>query len=164
MRKIMRKDLIRKVFSHPIYLIAFGFGAGLSPFAPGTCGTLVAIPLYYLVQSLSFVNYGLVLLLATLVGIWICDVTERGIGVHDYSGIVWDEICGYGLTMWMAPKGCIWIAIGFVLFRLFDIVKPWPIAWIDRKMLGGLGVMVDDLMAGVYAWIFLQLIYHFHFF
>lgn len=159
----MQKDLVRKVFSHPIYLIAFGFGAGLSPVAPGTCGTLVAIPLYYLIQSFSLVNYGLVLLFAIVIGVWICDVTERGIGVHDHSGIVWDEICGFGLTMFAAPKGWLWITIGFVLFRLFDIVKPWPIAWIDRKMPGGLGVVVDDLMAGVYAWIVLQLIHFFIF-
>lgn len=159
MREIMQKDLARKVFSHPIYLIAFGFGAGLSPIAPGTCGTLVAIPLYYLIQSFSLVNYGLILLFATVIGIWICDVTERGIGIHDYSGIVWDEVCGFGLTMFAAPKGWLWIAIGFVLFRLFDIVKPWPIAWIDRKMSGGLGVMIDDLMAGIYAWIILQFFY-----
>lgn len=160
----MQKDLVRKVFSHPIYLIAFGFGAGLSPFAPGTCGTLVAIPLYYLMHSLSLVNYALVLVVATLMGIWICDVTERGIGVHDYSGIVWDEICGFGVTMFAAPKGGVWIGIGFLLFRLFDIVKPWPIALIERKIPGGLGVMVDDLMAGLYAWISLQLISHLHFF
>ena len=161
MRKTMRKDLVRKVFGHPIYLIAFGFGAGLSPFAPGTCGTLVAIPLYYLIHSLSLVNYTLVLVVATLMGIWICDVTERGIGVHDYSGIVWDEICGFGLTMFAAPKASIWIGVGFLLFRLFDIVKPWPIALIERKIPGGLGVMADDLMAGLYAFISLQLIAYF---
>jgi phosphatidylglycerophosphatase A len=157
----MQKNLVGKVFSNPIYFIAFGFGAGLSPFAPGTCGTLIAIPLYYLIQSLSWLNYAIVLLLATLVGIWICDVTERGLGVPDHSGIVWDEVCGFGLTMWAAPKGGLWVAIGFILFRIFDIVKPWPIAWIDRKIQGGLGVMVDDLMAGVYAWIGLQLIHRF---
>lgn len=160
----MQKNLVRKVFSHPIYFIAFGFGAGLSPCAPGTCGTIVAIPFYYLIQSLSLVNYVLVLASATLIGIWICDVTERGIGVHDYSGIVWDEICGFGLTMIAAPKGNVWIGIGFLLFRLFDIVKPWPIALIERKIPGGFGVMADDLMARVYAWMSLQLIVHLHLF
>ncbi|MDQ8040065.1 MAG: phosphatidylglycerophosphatase A [Rickettsiella sp.] len=159
----MQKVLVRRVFSNPIYFVAFGFGSGLSPFAPGTCGTLVAIPLYYLVQYFSLLNYSLILLLAILIGIWICDVVEREIGVRDYSGIVWDEVCGFGLTMWAAPKGWLWIGIGFLLFRLFDIVKPWPIAWMDRKLPGGLGVMVDDLMAAVYAWIILHLIHHFFF-
>ena len=159
----MQKALVKKVFSNPIYFIAFGFGSGLSPFAPGTCGTLVAIPLYYFMQSLSLVNYSLVLLLAILIGIWICDVTERDMGIHDYSGIVWDEVCGFGLTMWAAPQGWLWIVIGFFLFRLFDIVKPWPIAWMDRKLPRGFGVMVDDLMAAVYAWIALHGIAYFFF-
>jgi phosphatidylglycerophosphatase A len=160
----MQKNLVRKVFSHPIYFVAFGFGTGLSPFMPGTCGTLIAIPLYYLIHSLSLLNYSLVLLLAIVIGIWICDVTERDIGIRDYSGIVWDEICGFALTMLAAPQGWLWIVLGFFLFRLFDILKPWPIAWMDRKLPGGFGIMVDDLMAAVYAWLVLHVIYHFFFF
>jgi phosphatidylglycerophosphatase A len=159
----MKQGLAGKVFSNPIYFIAFGFGSGLSPFAPGTCGTLAAIPLYYFIQSFSLLHYSIILLLAVLIGIWVCDSVERDIGVHDYSGIVWDEVCGFGLTMWAAPKGWLWIGIGFLLFRLFDIVKPWPIAWMDRQLPRGFGVMVDDLMAAVYAWIGLQLIYYFFF-
>lgn len=159
----MPDDLVRKVFTHPVYFLAFGFGSGLSPFAPGTCGTLVAIPLYYLLQSLSLLNYSLILIAAILIGIWICDVTERDLGVHDYSGIVWDEICGFGLTMWAAPSGWWWVASGFFLFRFFDIVKPWPIAWMDRQLPRGFGVMVDDLMAAVYAWIALHTLGYFFF-
>jgi len=159
----MQKKLVHKVLTHPIYFIAFGFGAGLSPFAPGSCGTLVAIPLYYLIHSFSLIHYSLVLLLAIVMGIWICDVTERDMGIHDYSGIVWDEICGFGLTLLAAPKGWLWIVVGFFLFRLFDIVKPWPIAWMDRKLPGGFGIMVDDLMAAVYAWLVLHIIHHFFF-
>lgn len=155
------RDLVSKVFSNPLYFIAFGFGSGLSPFAPGSCGTLVAIPLYYFVQSLSAWSYGVILLLAIVLGIWVCDVVERDMGTHDYSGIVWDEICGFGLTMWAAPRGWLWIGLGFLLFRLFDIVKPWPIAWLDSELPRGWGVMVDDLMAAVYAWISLHLIHHF---
>lgn len=148
----------KSVWTNPIHFLAFGFGSGLSKFAPGTCGTLVAIPLYLLIQDLPLLYYSLILLVATLIGVWLCDVTEKAIGIHDYSGIVWDEICGYGLTMLAAPKGWLWVILGFFLFRLFDIWKPWPIDWIDRKVKGGLGVMVDDLMAAVYAWIVLQLI------
>ncbi|MES2998788.1 MAG: phosphatidylglycerophosphatase A [Pseudomonadota bacterium] len=159
----MKKNVVYKVFSNPIYFIAFGFGSGLSPFAPGTCGTLVAIPLYYLIHSFSLINYSLILFLAIVIGIWLCDITERDIGIHDYSGIVWDEICGFGLTMLAAPKGWLWIVLGFFLFRLFDIVKPWPIAWMDRKLPRGFGVMLDDLMAAVYAWLVLHLIHHLFF-
>ncbi|WP_010597422.1 phosphatidylglycerophosphatase A family protein [Rickettsiella massiliensis] len=147
----------------PFIFLAFGFGSGLSPFAPGTCGTLVAVPLYYLLQSFSLLNYSLILIAAILLGIWICDFTERDLGVHDYSGIVWDEICGFGLTMWAAPSGVGWVVCGFFLFRFFDIVKPWPIAWMDRHLPRGFGVMVDDLMAAVYAWIALHLLGHFFF-
>ncbi len=157
----MKQDLVRKVFSHPLYFVAFAFGAGLSPVAPGTCGTLVAVPLYYLIRSLSVANYSVVLFLSIVVGIWICDVIERDIGIRDYSGIVWDEVCGFGLTMWAAPCGWLWIVLGFFLFRLFDILKPWPIAYIDRKLPGGFGIMIDDLMAAIYAWFTLHLIYHF---
>jgi phosphatidylglycerophosphatase A len=157
----MRKELIQKVFSNPAYFIAFGFGAGLSPFAPGTCGSLVAIPLFYLIHNFSLITYTLILLAAIIVGIWVCDITERDLGIHDYPGIVWDEICGFALTMWAAPKGWLWIVVGFFLFRLFDIVKPWPISWMDRSLRGGLGVMVDDLMAAVYAWIVLHVLHHF---
>ena len=151
----------RSVWTNPIHFIAFGFGSGTSPIAPGTCGTLAAIPLYLLIKDLPLIYYSGILLLATLIGIWICEVTERAIGVHDHSGIVWDEICGYGLTMLAAPTGWLWIIIGFFLFRFFDIWKPWPIGWLDKHVDGGLGVMIDDTMAAIYAWIVLQVIAHF---
>lgn len=145
------------IWQNPIYFVAFGFGSGALPIAPGTWGTLAAIPLYLLIQNLSLTDYLVILLLATVIGIWVCDVTEKAIGIHDHSGIVWDEVCGYGLTMLAAPKGWLWVILGFFLFRLFDIWKPWPISWIDKHVQGGLGVMVDDLAAGVYAWIGLQI-------
>lgn len=146
------------VWQNPIYFLAFGFGSGLLPFAPGTWGTLFAIPLYLLVQDFSLGVYIFILAIASVVGIWLCDVTDKAMGTHDYPGIVWDEVCGYGLTMLAAPKGWLWVILGFFLFRLFDIWKPWPISWIDKHVEGGLGVMVDDLVAAVYAWIVLYLI------
>lgn len=149
------------IWQNPIYFIAFGFGSGKLPAAPGTWGTVAAIPLYLLVQDFSLIPYLLILTIATVFGIWICDVTEKAIGIHDYSGIVWDEVCGYGLTMLAAPKGWIWILLGFLLFRFFDILKPWPTNWMDRAIPGGFGVVIDDLGAAVYALLGMQILAHF---
>jgi phosphatidylglycerophosphatase A len=136
---------------NPVHLLAFGFGAGLIPKAPGTFGALVAIPIYLLLQPLWLVYYALIVLLTFLAGIWICQRTADDLGVHDYGGIVWDEIVGYLFGMAFAPPGWIWIVIGFLLFRLFDILKPWPIRWIDQTVEGGLGIMLDDILAGVFT-------------
>jgi phosphatidylglycerophosphatase A len=146
-----KKKLVRMVFTDPIYFLAFGFGAGLSPIAPGTMGTLVAIPLYLLMVHLSLFHYVVVVVLGTILGVIICDDAARRIGVHDFSGIVWDEIIGYLWLMMGLPLSWICIIPGFFLFRLFDIWKPWPIGWLDRQVKGGLGIMVDDLMAAFYA-------------
>jgi phosphatidylglycerophosphatase A len=135
----------------PAHLLAFGFGSGLLPKAPGTYGTLVGIPLYLLLQPLSWVFFTLVVTLAFVVGIWICQRATDDLGVHDHSGIVWDEIVGYLAAMGFAPHGWGWILIGFLLFRIFDILKPWPIYWVDRRVGGGLGIMLDDLLAGFYT-------------
>ena len=143
---------------NPLHLMAFGFGAGCSPLAPGTMGTLVAVLLYLPLMQLSLAVYAAVLLLVTLVGVWLCDRVSRDLGVHDHPGIVWDEIAGYLVTMFAAPSGWAWVLLGFALFRLFDIWKPWPIAWLDRRVGGGLGIMLDDLVAGVFAATCLQLI------
>jgi len=151
-------DLNRKVLSSPVNFLAFGFGSGLAPFAPGTFGTLAAVPLYLLMQPLSLPMYLLLVAVVSVVGIWICDKASESLGVHDHSGIVWDEFAGYFVTMIAAPKGWIWIVIGFSLFRLFDIWKPWPISILDKKVQGGFGIMVDDLLAGIYALVCLQLI------
>lgn len=146
----------KTVFSSPVHLLAFGFGSGLSPFAPGTAGTLAAIPLYLLLVQLPLWGYVAVLLVMSLLGIWICGESSRRLGVHDHGGIVWDEFAGYLLTMLAAPTGWLWIVMGFFLFRLFDIWKPWPIRLVDRDVPGGFGIMFDDLLAGVYAWVVLQ--------
>lgn len=143
---------------HPLHLLAFGFGSGCAPRAPGTFGTLAAVALYLPLTLLPGWVYLLVTLLVALAGIWICGWSARQLGVHDHPGIVWDEIAGYLVTMIGAPIGFFWVFAGFVLFRLFDILKPWPISWLDRCVDGGLGIMLDDLAAGVAAWACLQLI------
>jgi len=135
----------------PYQLLAFGFGSGLAPKAPGTFGTLAAVPLYLLLQPLPLSLYLLVVAIGFVAGIWICEATSRDLGVHDHGGIVWDEIIGYWVTMSLAPAGWWWLAIGFLLFRFFDILKPWPIGWLDRRVMGGFGIMLDDLVAGLYA-------------
>jgi phosphatidylglycerophosphatase A len=136
---------------NPLHFIAFGFGTGTMPWAPGTFGTLAAVPLYLLLEPLPLWAYLLVLLAGFVLGVWLCERTSRDLGVHDHGGIVWDEIIGYLLTMSLAPSGWVWILLGFLLFRLFDILKPWPIRNIDRQVGGGLGIMLDDQLAAGYA-------------
>ena len=142
---------------NPVHLLAFGLGAGAVPKVPGTAGTLMAVPLYLLLRPLDPLGYLLVTAVVFLVGVYLCGATSRDLGVHDHSGIVWDEILGYLVTMWMAPVGWSWMLLGFLLFRVFDILKPWPIAWLDRRVAGGLGIMLDDLVAGIFALTVVQL-------
>jgi phosphatidylglycerophosphatase A len=145
------------VFRNPVHFLAFGFGSGAAPVAPGTFGTLAAVPLYLLLAQLPLGAYLLALVVLFGVGIWLCEKTAQDLGVHDHGGIVWDEFVGYWITMVAAPPGWLWLVIGFVLFRLFDILKPFPISWLDRHIKGGLGIMVDDAVAGTFAWLVLQL-------
>ena len=145
--------LNKRVWQNPSYFLAFGFGSGLLPVAPGTWGTIAAIPLYYLLLGCDWSVYLALVILAFAVGVVICEQVSKELGVHDYKGIVWDEVVGYLLTMFMAPQGWKWVVSGFLLFRLFDIWKPQPIGYIDKKIRGGLGVMLDDVLAGIYAWV-----------
>jgi len=132
-------------------MLAFGFGSGLAKKAPGTMGTLAALPLYYALIQFSETAYLLVLTLVIVSGVWICGKASDEIGVHDHGGIVWDEIAGYLLTMYWVAFSWQNMVFGFVLFRFFDILKPWPINWLDRRVEGGLGIMVDDLVAALMA-------------
>jgi len=142
---------------NPIHLLAIGFGAGCVPKMPGTVGTLVGILFYLPMVYLSWPVYIGVTIVLFLLGVWLCEVTANHLGVHDHGGIVWDEIVGFLITMTAVPPDWRFVLLGFVLFRLFDIWKPWPINWLDRKVSGGLGIMLDDLVAGIYALIILQL-------
>jgi phosphatidylglycerophosphatase A len=135
----------------PGHCLSLGFGTGLAPYAPGTFGTLAGVVLYLGLARLPLAGYVLVVALAFGAGIGLCGRTALALGVKDHPGIVWDEIVGYWVTMLAVPLGWGWCAAGFVLFRLFDIVKPWPIRVLDRRIGGGLGIMLDDLAAGVFA-------------
>ena len=141
---------------NPIHLLALGFGSGAAPKAPGTWGTLAAVLIYWPLSQLSPDHYLLMLLVTSVMGIYICGQTARDLGVHDHGSIVWDEFVGFWITMFAAPVGWVWVVVGFILFRFFDIIKPWPISWIDKKITGGFGIMLDDVIAGVMAAAVLQ--------
>lgn len=149
-------NLNKTVLSDPIHFLAFGFGSGLLPKAPGTWGTLVAVPLWFLLAQLPLNSYLLAIAVLSVVGIWLCGKSSEKLGVHDHGGIVWDEFCGYWVTMILVPVTWYWALIGFVLFRVFDIIKPWPIKWLDKKVHGGFGIMIDDIIAGLLALAVLQ--------
>lgn len=147
------------IWRNPIHFLAFGLGSGAAPWAPGTFGTAAAVIPYLLwIQHLSPVWFLLLLAVTFVIGVWLCEQTSEDLGVHDHSGIVWDEFVGYWLTMFLAPQGWQWALIGFVLFRFFDVLKPWPVKWADRRVAGGFGIMVDDVFAGVYAWLCMQVL------
>ncbi|MCZ6499334.1 MAG: phosphatidylglycerophosphatase A [Gammaproteobacteria bacterium] len=139
------------ILRDPVHFVAMGFGSGLVPFAPGTAGTLVAVLLELWVrQWLPDVLQRAILVIAMIIfGIWVCHVSARKLGRHDHQAIVLDEICGYFVTMLAAPAGWLWIVVGFSLFRVLDIVKPWPIREVDHSIGGGLGIMLDDIVAGL---------------
>lgn len=158
----MTNPSFKQLLANPNHFFAFGFGSGLAPKAPGTFGTLAAVPIYWLIQDLAWPIYGTWLVVTFALGIYWCERSSQQLGVHDHGGIVWDEFVGYWITMFLAPKGWLWIALGFVLFRFFDIIKPWPINWLDRKVSGGLGIMIDDVLAGIYACIVLQVCVYFY--
>jgi len=150
-------NLTRKVLTDPVNFLAFGFGTGLAPVAPGTFGSLPGVLLAWLTLDMGiYVQLGIAAALF-LAGIWICGESARRIGVHDHGGIVWDEICGMYITLLLAPATILGFALGFGLFRLFDIVKPSPIRELDHRLGGGLGIMLDDLVAALYALILLAL-------
>ena len=144
-----------------INFLAFGFGLGYAKKAPGTFGTLAGIPFVLLFQQTSLEIYLVATLIMGVFGIWLCGASSRQMGVHDHPGIVWDEIVGYMITMIAAPAGWQWLLLGFILFRFFDILKPWPIGYLDRHLHGGLGIMLDDIVAGLMAAGLLQLIIYF---
>lgn len=154
----------RLSMTNPWHLLATGFGSGLSPVVPGTMGTLASVPFYLLLAQLPLTLYIVVVIAASLIGIKICQVTSDDMQVHDHGSIVWDEFAGFWITMLIVPVLQLpvfewkWLFAGFVLFRFFDMVKPWPIGWLDKRVHGGLGIMLDDLVAGVMSALALALV------
>lgn len=148
----------QSVWENPLHFVTFGFGSGAMPYAPGTFGTLASIPFYLIFSHLVWWQYLIVTIVIALLGMYLCGRTCKEIGVHDHPGTVFDEFVGFFVTMICAPKGWMWVVLGFVLFRIFDICKPAPIHWIDKNVHAGFGVVLDDILAGVYALIILQII------
>ena len=139
------------LLSSPAAFLALGGGAGLVPRVPGTAGSLVAIPLVLLLQGLPFAWQIAAWAVMSVAGIWLCDRAGRALGEPDHPAIVWDEICGMAIVLLLGPPALGWMVAGFLAFRAFDIIKPWPINLIDRRLPNGLGAMGDDLLAAVYA-------------
>ncbi len=146
-----RLDVKKLALGSPAGLLAFGFGSGLSPVAPGTMGTLVAIPFAIVLKNLSNLQFWLVLPALFLLGVWLCGRVSGKLGVHDHGGIVWDEMVGYWLAVAFVPLQWPWLLVAFVLFRVFDIFKPWPIRQLDKNISGGFGIMIDDILAAIYT-------------
>jgi phosphatidylglycerophosphatase A len=159
-KRIMEKSLKGKVnLLHPAHFLGFGFGSGLFPFMPGTMGSLAAIPLVIAMSYLAIVPYLIVTLIAAVVGITICQKVSDDLGAHDHGAIVWDEIAGMMIVFIAVPITWHSLIMGFLLFRFFDILKPWPISFLDKNVHGGWGIMIDDLVAGLFSLVCLHLIY-----
>ena len=142
----------------PVVFVALGLGSGLAPKAPGTAGTLLTVPLVYFLQQQTLLIYTFVMLFVLLTGSWVCGYAAKKLAVHDHSGIVYDEVAGFLITMYMVPANWYLMLAGFVLFRFFDAVKPWPISWLDKNVHGGIGIMLDDVVAGLISLLCLVLI------
>lgn len=145
---------------NPVHFLALGFGSGLAPKAPGTFGTLAAVPLFLLMAPLSNTIYLGLLVVMSIAGIYICGKAAEDAGVPDHGAIVWDEFVGLLITMFLMPVTWQTLLVGFALFRFFDILKPWPISYIDKNCHGGLGIMLDDIVAGIAAWACMMLIFY----
>jgi len=156
-----RPSLKKIVFGSPSGFLAFGFGSGLSPFAPGTMGTLVAIPFIFVLRGLGDPGFWILLVLLFLLGVKLCGDVSRKLGVHDHGGIVWDEMVGYWLSAAFVPLQWPWLLMAFLLFRFFDILKPWPIRQLDKKVSGGFGIMIDDVVAAIFTVVILAVLQNF---
>ncbi len=146
----------RELLTRPVDLLAFGFGSGLSSWAPGTAGTLAAAAIWLALPAPPLPLAILLICAASAAGIWICGRSAARLGGGDRPGIVWDEFAGCWITLALIPAGWYWVLGGLLLFRLLDIFKPWPIKWLDRNIGGGLGIMLDDVVAGIMAALCIQ--------
>jgi len=158
-RKVLTPTQRLALLSTPAGWLACGFGSGLAPIAQGTFGSLAAILPWLLLRQLSLPINGLLIVVGFVIGVWACDVAGRALGVDDHRSLVWDEFIGQWIALLPALLAPWWaVLLGFALFRLFDVWKPWPIRYLDRHLKGGFGVMVDDVIAGVFAAIVLKLV------
>ena len=149
------KDLL-----NPIHFLSLGFGSGLIKPAPGTWGTLAALPIWwFLLADLTLPVYLTVLVVTFTLGVFLCGYTAKSLGTHDHGSIVWDEFVGVWIALALLPKTVLALCVGFILFRIFDILKPYPIKLLDQKVHGGFGIMVDDVLAGFFAWLSLHFIF-----
>ncbi|MCX8581937.1 phosphatidylglycerophosphatase A [Gilliamella sp. B3482] len=138
--------------TNPIHFLAVGLGSGLSPIMPGTMGSLMAIPLWLLFLGLQPALYWVFILVTFVFGCYICQKTSDDTHTHDSGHIVWDEFVGMWITLYFIPQfSILWVTIAFVAFRLFDMAKPWPIRWFDKRVPGGFGIMVDDVIAAIFS-------------
>jgi len=154
----------RAILAHPAGWIASGFGSGLSPFASGTAGSAAALIPWLALRELDWALYLGVVALAFAIGVWASGVVIAKLGIEDPGVVVWDEFVGQWITLLplvVAPRGGLGIFAGFVLFRVFDVWKPWPASWADRSVKGGFGAMLDDVIAGAYAAVALALVLRF---
>jgi len=154
----------RKVWTHPLYFIAFGFGAGLISRAPGTWGTLLGLIVYLAIAFITPINdafFTIFVILAGCLGVVICEKVSQDMKVHDHGGIVWDEMVGIWLVLIAIPDGWYWLLVAFILFRVLDIAKPWPISFVDKRLKGGMGIMLDDVLAGLIAWLLIHLVHEY---
>jgi phosphatidylglycerophosphatase A len=152
------EKLSASLLAQPVHLIAFGFGAGLVPKAPGTAGTLIAVVPAWLIAAWSWQAKAVFILVLFIFGVWICGESARRLQSHDHPAIVWDEVVGYLATCLVLPAEPLWLLVAFVLFRFFDIVKPWPIRDLDHRLHGGIGIMLDDIVAAAFAAVCLLLV------
>ena len=138
--------------TNPIHLLAVGLGSGMSPIMPGTMGSAMAIPLWLLFDGLQPFLYWVLIVVAFIFGCFVCQKTSEDTHTHDSGHIVWDEFVGMWITLFFIPQiSVLWIAIAFVAFRVFDMAKPWPIRWFDKRVPGGFGIMVDDVIAAIFS-------------
>ena len=154
----------RFILRNPIHFASFGFGSGMSPFAPGTVGTLVGFPVYWLLEKwgLQPEAYLAFIFFMFVVGIWFCEKTGSALGVADHNGIVWDEIVAFLLILHFTPQQWEWFVLAFFVFRVFDVWKPFPIRHFDSTIKNGFGVMLDDLLAAAYSIAVIQILNYFY--
>jgi phosphatidylglycerophosphatase A len=145
------RSLASQVLRDPVHWIPFGFGAGLLPIAPGTWGSLLAAVLFWIVPPLAPLTHVVLVVAGFILGIWLCGISTRRLGLHDHPGIVFDEIVAMWATLAVLPRTALWTVIAFFVFRIMDVWKPWPIREADHRIPGGLGIMLDDALAAAFA-------------